>query len=208
VPQRQIVQAVIIGSIFSDKVIVLWEIGQEVQAPVREADSNRVIALPSRMVRNPGSRVIDGVPVPKRARENRDGQTGHAYRRCLSKQLNVFCGLRALPGITVPNAAGAERIVITGDDIHRACYCPAFKKRERSFGDCLGNAMIVEQITSDENELNLMLGSLGAKLLDCLEACLANPIAGTLLEPCDAKAQVEIRGVQESDHCSALRLDI
>jgi len=60
--------------------------------------------------------------------------------------------------------------------------------------------MIVEQITGDENELDLMLGSFGAKLLDSLEPCLADPIAGTLLEPCDAQAQVKVRGMQESYH--------
>ena len=74
--------------------------------------------------------------------------------------MNVLRRLVARPGIAVPNPAGSERIVIAGNDVDRARNCLALKEREGALGYCLGNAVIVEHISGDEDEVDLMRGGL------------------------------------------------
>jgi hypothetical protein len=60
--------------------------------------------------------------------------------------------------------------------------------------------MIVENVSGNEYEMDLILGGRGPELLDRLETSLADSVAGTLFEPRDSQTQVKVRGVQESDH--------
>jgi hypothetical protein len=61
--------------------------------------------------------------------------------------------------------------------------------------------MVVKDIAGDEDEVALMLGSLVAKLLEGSKASLANSKACAFFESGDAHPKVEIRGVQEPNHC-------
>jgi hypothetical protein len=109
--------------------------------------------------------------------------------------------LIAQPRIAVPHAARNERIVIAGNDKHGAGVLRTFEycKSPCSNVDAR-NAMVVENVTRDQDEVNPMLGSFLAKLLKGGKPRFADAVARTLLEPCDSQAQVKISSVEEGEH--------
>src|SRR5207247_4484031 len=115
--------------------------------------------------------------------------------RRVSKDVNVFRGLFARPRIAIPHAAWGQGIVIAGNDVHGAGHRLAFEERESAVGDGLGNAVVVEDVTGDEDKVHLMFRSLGAELLNRLESGFANPVARTFLESCDSQTQMEVGGM-------------
>ena len=181
VAKRQIIQVIVISRVLANEMVVERQVGEEPEAAVGETDANHAIAVLPGVVGDPGGRVVDRVSVPERTGEDRHGQTRHGNGGRLSEQVKVLGGLIALPRIAIPNPAGGKRIVIAGDDVHRTRDCSAFKEREGSLGNGLGNAVIVEDVPGDQDEVDLMLHGLGPKLLDRLEPCLADPVARALL---------------------------
>jgi hypothetical protein len=112
--------------------------------------------------------------------------------------------LLAQPGIAFPDSPWNKRIVIAGNDENGAGAGRTFQYRKRPGGNIrTRNAMIVEHVAGDHDEVHPVFGSLLAELLERREAGLADPITSTLLESCDSQTQMEIRSVQESQHVSA-----
>src|SRR5260370_10935801 len=96
--------------------------------------------------------------------------------------------LLAQPGIAFPDSPWNKRIGMAGNDESGAGVGRTFQYRERPRGNIgARNAMIVEDITGDQDEVHSMFGSFLAELLERGEPSLANSIAGALLEPCDAQ---------------------
>jgi hypothetical protein len=68
--------------------------------------------------------------------------------------------------------------------------------------------MVIEYIAGNKNEVDALLSCLLAKLLQGSEAGLANSIARVLLKSCNSHPQMQIRGVQKSNHWqSSFHLD-
>ncbi len=90
--------------------------------------------------------------------------------------------------------------MIAGNDIHRARHPFTFKERKSALGDGLRDAVVVENVTGNEHEVDLMLDRFSPQLLDGLEAGFTDPLAGALLEARDPQAQMKVGGVQETYH--------
>jgi hypothetical protein len=60
--------------------------------------------------------------------------------------------------------------------------------------------MVIKHIARDENELDPVLGSLLAELLQCSKSGFADAVAGGFVESGDSDAKVQICRVQEPNH--------
>src|SRR4051794_9292856 len=108
--------------------------------------------------------------------------------------------LLAQPRVSIPYAARHEWIVIARDDEHRTRVARALEDREGAGRVGPRDAVIVEDVASDEDEVHAESGGVLTQLLERRESSLPDPVAGVLLEPRDPQAKVEVRGVKEADH--------
>jgi hypothetical protein len=104
-----------------------------------------------------------------------------------SEQLNVFGGLLAFPGVAIPDASGGKGVMIAGNYVDWARNSLALEECESTLRNLVGNAVIIENIISDENEVDLIFGSLCTELLDRLEPCFPYPLTSTLLKPSNSE---------------------
>jgi hypothetical protein len=64
--------------------------------------------------------------------------------------------------------------------------------------------VIVKNVASDDYEVHLKLSSLFTEFLERGKSGLADSVAGVLLKTRDSQTQMEVRGVQETDHAATL----
>jgi hypothetical protein len=124
-------------------------------------------------------------------------------RQSFAQETDAPMRLFAQPGIAIPDAAGHERIMVAGNDEDGTRTLRTFENGEDACRVRPRNAVVVEDVAGDQNEIGTEFGSFLAELLERREPRLADPAASALIESSDADSQVKIRGMQESNHRAA-----
>jgi hypothetical protein len=163
-------------------------------------DPDRVIVIRAGMSFDPSGRIVHSLTLSQRAGENRHRQAGDANGFGLPKEMNAQVRLIAQPGIAVPDPAGHQRIVISGNDENGARIRRAFQYCECPSGVRARYAVIVEYITRNENEVDVVFARFRAQLLERSEPGFTDAITGAFLKSSDPQPQVQIRSVQEFHH--------
>jgi hypothetical protein len=95
-----------------------------------------------------------------------------------------------IPRLSIPNGPRDERIMIAGDDVHRARHLGCRQQSERLFGNVVGHVRVIKNISSDEDKLNPVLLGLLAEIHQGRHPCHGKPFGNIVRKTCQAKAQV------------------
>ena len=104
------------------------------------------------------------------------------------------------PGISIPNTAWNERIVVPGNDVNgtRAGRTLQDRKRPRCIGS--RNAVVVEDVARDEDEIHAAFGGFISQSFQRRKPRFTDSAASVFVKSSDSQAKVKVGGVKESNH--------